>query len=92
MERRFKILLAALPLLLCCSLGFAREQETIVSGQTSDALAMLEQRFSSLSGSLGKMPETPKLSGTLALPPQMEGKVSLPGGSAPSLKEGEKHE
>lgn len=49
------------------------------SAPNAAVLAMLEERFASLSGSLGKMTTPPKLSGTLSLPPGFDGKVQLPG-------------
>lgn len=62
-----------------CNPLHARETE-IVSGASSDALAMLEERFSSLSGSLGKMSEPPRFKGTMSLPPSMNGRINVPGG------------
>ena len=92
MAPKFNVMLGFLIFAFCASAS-AQEKETIVSGETGEALAMLQERFASLSGSLGKMSVPPQLSGTLSLPPRMEGKINLPGGSGnltPSHQEGEK--
>ncbi len=82
MERRFKFLLAALvsAAIFAAPLYAEIQEEITDSAPNAEALAMLEQRFASLSGSLGKMSQPPKLSGTLSLPPNLEGRISLPGG------------
>ncbi len=93
MAFRFKsaVFLAVL-MILSAFPARAEKEEVFVSGQSSEALAMLEERFASLSGSLGKMSTPPKLSGTLSLPPRMDGHIGLPGsaGNLSHTQEGDK--
>ena len=82
MELRSKFFSFLLILIFAASsYGFSspREADTSTSAPNADALAMLEERFASLSGSMGKMTTLPKLSGTLSLPPQIKGEIHLPG-------------
>lgn len=83
MAPRFKIFFFLSVFLCAASLtGFSEDganAPTETAAPTVDALAMLEERFASLSGSLGKMTTPPKLSGTISIPSQIEGKIQLPG-------------
>ena len=85
MELRFKkivILLTAICAVSFCGVLCAAENDASTSAAslpTADVLAMLEERFASLSGNLGKMTTLPKLSGTLSLPSEIQGKIQLPG-------------
>lgn len=83
MEPRFKFLFFLLVFTCAVSFQGFSEEDSVLPAEpaapTADALAMLEERFASLSGSLGKMTTPPKLSGTIGIPSQIEGKIQLPG-------------
>ncbi len=88
MELKFKklfIFLAVIWTSSFCGSAFADENDTAASAPNADVLAMLEERFASLSGSMGKMTTLPKLSGTLSLPSEIHGKIHLPGDGVSDL-------
>ena len=79
MGLKSKFILLVLICAVSCGFSSPRETDSSTSAPNADALAMLEERFASLSGSLGKMTVPPNLSGKISLPSEIHGKIQLPG-------------
>ncbi len=55
-----------------------KREETIESGQSAEALKMIQERFEALSGGLRSMPEPPRIQGEINIPVAPERTVRKP--------------